>query len=50
MDLGREPVVCGSTYRSPCEVDDCVCAKPPGHDGRHLCRCDQRWTDDQKLT
>jgi hypothetical protein len=40
---------CGSRYDGAREDDDtyCVCTKSSGHDGRHVCTCDERWTDDQ---
>lgn len=46
-----QPILrCGSRYDSAREDDDtyCLCIKSIGHSGRHVCACDERWTDEQR--
>jgi hypothetical protein len=41
------PEKCTSRYYNTHEDEDCICSKMAGHDGRHVCCCDKRWTDKQ---
>lgn len=41
---------CESHLLNTAEGDECSCMKAKGHDGRHKCSCDERWTDGPGLT